>query len=419
MESALKGILQRSFGEYVSGFDRMDASSFPLTLRDLQLKEKKIQEELDEDGSFPFDLNTGRIGSITVKPGWMGSVEICATNVVLNLTFSPKKALMNSMRKEDPGDPHSPVQRDLPPMQPPAPVPPRYCPNHDSSEKRPKTEPRFQECQVCQQRIQTNYADFSLCPPCSESTKRCMICGANAPHAGNYVPANTVEAANNAGRGINGPNGGCGNCPPPPPPRPDTGRGRESFRGPREAERGPPCGADRGMHTVPEDQYGNYGTDLPPPSPYDNSSSDMRDPRSGMYSGRDPKGPRGGDQRSPFPGPGPCQGEAASSSGSCNYGAGSPNSPGAYGGSPLVYDAPPGRNQQQWGQPPHGGELGPRGYGHGPQDDGFLGFLRRIDFGGWASCVTNTGHHPRSGIEYQEHTVGGKGPQSQAWRGGA
>ena len=29
--------------------------------QDLKLKEKRIQEELDEDGNFPFDLSDGRI----------------------------------------------------------------------------------------------------------------------------------------------------------------------------------------------------------------------------------------------------------------------------------------------------------------------------------------------------------------------
>ena len=29
--------------------------------QDLKLKEKRIQEELDEDGNFPFDLTDGRM----------------------------------------------------------------------------------------------------------------------------------------------------------------------------------------------------------------------------------------------------------------------------------------------------------------------------------------------------------------------
>jgi len=59
-------------------------------------------------------------------------------------------------------------------------VPPRYCNMHDSTQKRTKGEPRFRECTVCHMMVQTNYADFSLCPPCSDREKRCMLCGTGA-----------------------------------------------------------------------------------------------------------------------------------------------------------------------------------------------------------------------------------------------
>eukprot|EP00439_Symbiodinium_sp_Y106_P069252 s474_g11.t2 len=104
MEAAIRRLLESTFGEFVEGMDRASASSFPMTLQDLNLKEKAIQEELDEDGNFPFDLTSGRIGQVTVSPGWMGNVEVVATGIVLNFTFSPMKAMNNAFRKDDPDE---------------------------------------------------------------------------------------------------------------------------------------------------------------------------------------------------------------------------------------------------------------------------------------------------------------------------
>merc|ERR1719189_730536 len=79
------------------------------------------------------------------------------------------------------------------PVNPLAPVAPRYCHAHASSEQRVKTEPRFEECKSCGLRLQTNYAEFSLCPPCSNTLQRCMLCSAHAPSAGSYVPAQDLR----------------------------------------------------------------------------------------------------------------------------------------------------------------------------------------------------------------------------------
>lgn len=38
------------------------------------------------------------------------------------------------------------------------------------------------ECKSCEVRLQTNYAEFSLCPVCSQRDGRCMICGAPADY---------------------------------------------------------------------------------------------------------------------------------------------------------------------------------------------------------------------------------------------
>lgn len=197
--------LQNTLGEYVSGgFKNIDASKFPLTLRDLKLNEKRIQEDMDEDGSFPFEFSNGKIGSISVNPGWLGGVEVCATDIVLNFSFSAVRAMNWAMKAEEPEEeveeefqmnPMAPIAPSAMANQPVPPVlmAPRYCTAHDTSEKRMKIEPRLQECMGCHTNIQTSYADFTLCPGCSNLQKQCMICGASAPTVGSYVPAQSIE----------------------------------------------------------------------------------------------------------------------------------------------------------------------------------------------------------------------------------
>jgi len=54
----------------------------------------------------------------------------------------------------------------------------RFCGRHDSTEKRHKLqESSLKGCQKCQMQLNTNYAELKLCPGCSESDNRCMICG--------------------------------------------------------------------------------------------------------------------------------------------------------------------------------------------------------------------------------------------------
>jgi len=58
---------------------------------------------------------------------------------------------------------------------------PRFCCRHDSSEKRPKQEEAsFKGCRKCQMQLHTNHRELALCPGCSESENRCMICAASA-----------------------------------------------------------------------------------------------------------------------------------------------------------------------------------------------------------------------------------------------
>merc|ERR1719229_1789072 len=61
----------------------------------------------------------------------------------------------------------------------PGPCPKRYCSLHSARESRIKGEPKLEECKSCRQQIQTNCAEFSVCPACSELQHACMICGAS------------------------------------------------------------------------------------------------------------------------------------------------------------------------------------------------------------------------------------------------
>mmetsp|Transcript_51465 Transcript_51465/g.111745 ORF Transcript_51465/g.111745 Transcript_51465/m.111745 type:complete len:797 (+) Transcript_51465:1388-3778(+) len=72
-------------------------------------------------------------------------------------------------------------------------VPPRYCEAHSSSERRTKGGgAKYWDCLTCGRQVTTNYQQFSLCPPCSDRDKRCMICGEPAPEAGRYVPPSSM-----------------------------------------------------------------------------------------------------------------------------------------------------------------------------------------------------------------------------------
>jgi len=54
----------------------------------------------------------------------------------------------------------------------------RFCADHDTTEKRPKQEPRMFQCRGCTIQLQTNYCSITFCPSCSALFDQCMICGA-------------------------------------------------------------------------------------------------------------------------------------------------------------------------------------------------------------------------------------------------
>lgn len=94
--------------------------------------------------------------------------------------------------------------------QPPPMCPPRFCSAHNSSDKRVKCDPASRDCKKCGVTLQSSYQDFQLCPPCSETEQKCMICGSQAPTSSSYMPG--------APQGQAGGHGKQGNLPPPPPP---------------------------------------------------------------------------------------------------------------------------------------------------------------------------------------------------------
>merc|ERR1719253_2063613 len=102
MEAALRSILKDTLGEYVKGraLEKSDLSSFPLVLRDLQLNEKKVQEEFDELRESAVQLTSGKIGTVKVTPSWLGTVDVLATNIELTFSFSATQALKNQLKPQ-------------------------------------------------------------------------------------------------------------------------------------------------------------------------------------------------------------------------------------------------------------------------------------------------------------------------------
>eukprot|EP00933_Yihiella_yeosuensis_P019940 TRINITY_DN1607_c1_g1_i1.p1 TRINITY_DN1607_c1_g1~~TRINITY_DN1607_c1_g1_i1.p1 ORF type:complete len:484 (-),score=120.38 TRINITY_DN1607_c1_g1_i1:135-1586(-) len=415
MEAALRMVIEQTFGDFVENL-HIDASKFPLELKNLKLKEKRIQEELDEDGGFPFDITDGRIGQITVHPGWMGDCEVTASGIVLNFTFNPMKAMKAAMRPNEDGmeeeqihgpsggyggHPGVPLQQRAPPPGPP--VPPRYCSRHATSEQRVKVEPRMVECANCQLKVQTNYQDFKLCPNCSDKTASCMLCGSHAPQAGDYVPQGGLVPQGGPGgpsdRGPHeqGPGGydryGKGG-PPSPSGKGGKGKGFESFRG------------------ISSDGFGSGLPPPPPPPPNRSAQSSARDrdfsrdfgsappapPTPGGKGGfKGGKGGKGGPDRmesgmSGMMAPGGKGGFGNSFNGA---GSGFHGGPGTDDWRPTK-GAPPGGGFG--GRPPAGpGKEPPRG--QKPSQGGGLSDLLSgnifnfpiLDIGSWANCMNSPG----------------------------
>lgn len=126
---------------------------------------------------------------------------------------------------------NSMAAREVTPL-PPAPLStaamlqqqPVFCSRHGKSELRPKVEPQERECRSCQVKLQTNYAEFAVCPGCSRRDGRCMICGSLAEPLPPPAPAAPASADASLEHELSLP-------PPPPPP--------EDFR--RQQRQRPPA----------------------------------------------------------------------------------------------------------------------------------------------------------------------------------
>merc|ERR1719291_195061 len=84
------------------------------------------------------------------------------------------------------------------PPTPSASVPPRFCVDHDASDKRTKVDAAVgvhsRSCTSCHIQVSTTYVGFELCGGCSDAERRCMICGTAAPKSGRYIPPERVTA---------------------------------------------------------------------------------------------------------------------------------------------------------------------------------------------------------------------------------
>jgi hypothetical protein len=204
MEAALRTVMKHMLDDYVDGLAKANLSSFPATMRNLRLKPKAINQELDD---VPFNVDEGKIGFLSVSLGWMGNVDVEASGISVKLSFDARKAARLAMRQAEPGSPGSPggpdedlflTNQPMAPPEPPKPCPPRFCPNHDTSEKRTKCQPHDVKCIKCGITYTTSYEGALLCPPCSESSQRCLICGKGAETKSTYIPAMTASAPDGA-----------------------------------------------------------------------------------------------------------------------------------------------------------------------------------------------------------------------------
>merc|ERR1719221_2569512 len=105
-----------------------------------------------------------------------------------NLAASPQPKLHGQSDRTPQGSPQQSSLGSSPPDTAAAQVPPRFCNRHKTSDCRAKVDERSAECQGCRVTVQTTYANFSFCAPCSEREESCMICGETAPQRGDYVP---------------------------------------------------------------------------------------------------------------------------------------------------------------------------------------------------------------------------------------
>lgn len=128
---------------------------------------------------------------------------------------------------------------------------PVFCARHGKSELRPKVDPQERECRSCQVKLQTNYAEFTVCPGCSRRDSRCLICGAPAdlpPPASAAQAVADVELEHER------------SLPPPPPPLEDL-----RSRPPQQRQPGAPPLSQQGQRRPPPGQGSSGQRSVPTP----------------------------------------------------------------------------------------------------------------------------------------------------------
>lgn len=170
---------------------------------------------MDTHYNCPLEFTAGNIDSVQFKMSWLGEIEVVANNIVLNLAFSPIKAMKKAIMpkseeakkskdkkgrekgreregEEEDENAGDSTEASMPSVHPP---PPRFCSKHGTSELRKKdTEARIYLCCHCGSKLWTNYVDAHLCPVCSDKENLCMCCGSEAVLPGT-LPADTSDGS--------------------------------------------------------------------------------------------------------------------------------------------------------------------------------------------------------------------------------
>mmetsp|Transcript_10720 Transcript_10720/g.17612 ORF Transcript_10720/g.17612 Transcript_10720/m.17612 type:complete len:302 (+) Transcript_10720:54-959(+) len=204
MEATLRSLLNDALSDYVQkGFDQVETLSFPMVISDIELNTKRLNHAFHDS---PMDLTYGKIGNIRLIPSWMGTLDVVATDIELKFSFSPTKAMRNSMKRamDDSEDTALAAAIAASLEDPPKPATelgscqpcPRFCCAHDKSEKRMKSNREVKQCSHCGSKVRCSYKGFRLCPWCSDSLQKCTICASPVTQSGKAHPADYARENN-------------------------------------------------------------------------------------------------------------------------------------------------------------------------------------------------------------------------------
>jgi hypothetical protein len=195
MEDLLRSYLKGFLDDYIQGLDESYAfSNGGVTLRDLKLRTEKLQKCMPRHSAF--ELTGATIGSLQMKVAWPGNVQLVLSDVSFDLNFNPSEFMKKKFGdrltpRKGAAVPEGYVYRlphDLQqpsnwlPMMTGAPLArvektPAFCTKHRRAKDRKKGRPWVTSCGSCGVWLHTNYAECSLCGPCSKLESKCMACG--------------------------------------------------------------------------------------------------------------------------------------------------------------------------------------------------------------------------------------------------